>query len=155
MCLVTSQRKPYIAPIDIPVVKVLKVKTVFCNERLEFSTVFRNVPVSLNAVLRAQGSWVNDFDKDRITQHLGKGLIHAYTQRRFAPYDGFQTEPFSITHISAYIPRGTKFFISNDHQTIGAEELYILNHMAPRTFGLTDEQIYDIIALAIWNRKNQ
>lgn len=36
-----------------------------------------------------------------------------------------------------------------------AEELYILNHMAPRAFGLTDQQVYDIIALAIWNRKNQ
>lgn len=107
------------------------------------------------AVLRAQGSWVNDFDKDRITQRLSKGLIHAYTQRRFAPYDGFQTEPFSISHVSAYIPRGTKFFVSDDHQTIGAEELYILNHMAPRAFGLTDQQVYDIIALAIWNRKNQ
>lgn len=37
----------------------------------------------------------------------------------------------------------------------GAEELYILNCMAPRAFGLTDQQVYDIIALAIWNRKNQ
>lgn len=36
-----------------------------------------------------------------------------------------------------------------------AEELYILNHMAPRAFGLTDQQVYDIIALAIWDRKNQ
>lgn len=49
----------------------------------------------------------------------------------------------------------TKFFASDDHQTIGAEELYILNHMAPRAFGLTDQQVYDIIALAIWNRKTQ
>ena len=94
MCLITSQREPYIAPIDIPVVKVLKV-----NKSIEFSTVF--------------------------------------------------------SYVSAYIPRGTKFFISDDHQTIGAEELYILNHMAPRAFGLTDQQVYDIIALAIWNRKNQ
>lgn len=150
MCLITSQREPYIAPIDIPVVKVLKV-----NKSIEFSTVFRNVPVSLNAVLRAQGSWVNDFNKDRITQRLSKGLIHAYTHCRFAPYDGYSTEPFNISYVSAYIPRGTKFFVSDDHQTIGAEELYILNHMAPRAFGLTDQQVYDIIALAIWNRKNQ
>lgn len=150
MCLVTSQREPYIATIDIPVVKMLKV-----NKSIEFSTVFRNVPVSLNAVLRAQGSWVNDFDKDRITQRLSKGLIHAYTHCRFAPYDGYSTEPFNISYVSAYIPRGTKFFVSDDHQTIGAEELYILNHMAPRAFGLTDQQVYDIIALAIWNRKNQ
>lgn len=147
MCLVTSQREPYIAPIDIPVVKVLTV-----NGSLEYSTVFRNVPVSLNAVLRAQGSWVNDFNKDRITQRLGKGLIHAYTHCRFAPYEGYSTKPFNISHISAYIPRGTKFFVSDDHQTIGAEKLYILNHMAPRAFGLTDQQVYDIIALAIWSR---
>ena len=150
MCLVTSQREPYMAPFDIPVVKGLKV-----NKSIEFSTVFRNVPVSLNAVLRAQGSWVNDFDKDRITQRLSKGLIHAYTHCRFVPYDGYSTEPFNISYVSAYIPRGTKFFVSDDHQTIGAEELYILNHMAPRAFGLTDQQVYDIIALAIWNRKNQ
>ena len=109
----------------------------------------------IDAVLHAQGSWVNDFNKDRITQFLGKGLIHAYTHCRFAPYDGYSTEPFNISHVSAYIPRGTKFFVSDDHQTIGAEELYILNHMAPRAFGLTDQQVYDIIALAIWNRKNQ
>ena len=70
-------------------------------------------------------------------------------------YDGYSTEPFNISYVSAYIPRGTKFFVSDDHQTIGAEELYILNHMAPRAFGLTDQQVYNIIALAIWNRKNQ
>lgn len=150
MCLVTSQREPYISPIDIPVVKVIKV-----NKSIEFSTVFRNVPVSLNAVLRAQGSWVNDFNKDRITQRLSKGLIHAYTHCRFAPYNSYSTEPFNISYVSAYIPRGTKFFVSDDYQTIGAEELYILNYMAPHAFGLTDQQIYDIIALAIWNRKNQ
>ncbi len=28
-------------------------------------------------------------------------------------------------------------------------------NIAPRAFGLTDQQVYDIIALAIWNRKNQ
>lgn len=58
-------------------------------------------------------------------------------------------------YIVGYTLSGTKFFVSDDHQTIGAEELYILNHMAPRAFGLTDQQVYDIIALAIWNRKNQ
>ena len=45
--------------------------------------------------------------------------------------------------------------VSLNEHTLSAEELYILNHMAPRAFGLTDQQVYDIIALAIWNQKNQ
>ena len=122
----------------------------------EYERVVRYVESILADEQKEQkNEWVNDFDKDRITQRLSKGLIHAYTHCRFAPYDGYSTEPFNISYVSAYIPRGTKFFVSDDHQTIGAEELYILNHMASRAFGLTDQQVYDIIALARWNRKNQ
>lgn len=98
MCLVTSQREPYIAPIDIQVVKVLKV-----NKSIEFSTVFRNVSVSLNAALRAQGSWVNDFDKDRITQRLGKGLItHIHTVVLHHTMVIQQSRLISVTSVRIY-----------------------------------------------------
>lgn len=103
--------------------------------------VQKNVSVSLNAALRAQGSWVNDFDKDRITQRLGKGLIHAYTQF------GYATRYVSDRDVAveACIPKGTKFFVSDDHEAIAAEKMFISSIRASLNSGLTDEQILKLI----------
>lgn len=137
MCLVTSQREPYIAPIDIPVVKVLKI-----NEYNGYDTVYTHTPVLLDQFLYAKGAWV--LDKDRITQNLHSGLVHAYTRLRFSPFDKYQIDMFNLVPVKAFIPKGTKFFISDDHETMAAEKMFISSKEASYDFGLTDKQIFNL-----------
>lgn len=138
MCLVTSQYEPYIAPIDIPVVKVLST-----SEYGTLETVYTHTPVLPNKLLYAKGSWV--IDKDRLTQNLGSGLIHAYIRRCYARFCDSQIMIFNLKFVEAYIPKGTKFFISVDHETIAAEKLYISSNVASNESGLADDKLFKLI----------
>lgn len=131
MCLVTSQLEPYIALWDIPVVKM-----VVCAYK-QFETMYRRTPVLLDQFLYAEGKYV--LNKDNITQNLGPGLIHAYTRFCYASYY-LQLRSDRIA-LKAYIPKGTRFFVSDDHETIAADKIFISSDKVTRDYGLTEEQI--------------
>lgn len=144
MCLVTSQLEPYVAPVDIPVVKVLSViEHGAFKGTLE--TVYTHTHVLLDEFLYAKGSWVDKINKDHLTQNLDSGLIHAYIRRCFAPFDDSQIKIFNLKFVNAYIPKGTKFFISVDHETIAAEKLYISSNVASDKSGLADDKLFKLI----------
>lgn len=132
MCLMTSQSELYIAIEDIHVVKMLRQDSVLV-------TKYRRTPVRLNECLYAEGEY--KLDKDCITQSLGEGLIHAFTQF------GYATRYVSDRDIAveACIPKGTKFFLSDDHEAIAAEKMFISRIRASFSSGLTDEQILKLI----------
>lgn len=132
MCLVTSQSEPYIATEDIRVVKMLRQDSVLV-------TKYRRTPVQLDECLYAEGEY--KLDKDCITQNLGEGLIHAFTQFSYATrYVSDRDVAFE-----AYIPKGTKFFVSVDHEAIAAEKMFISSIRASFNSGLTEEQILKLI----------
>lgn len=43
--------------------------------------------------------------------------------------------------VEAYIPKGTKFFVSDDHEDMAAEKMFISSMRASFNSGLTEEQI--------------
>ena len=133
MCLVTSQREPYIAPIDIPVVKVLLREDCYL-------TCFRRTVVKLNHILQPYKDYKRFVDRDQLKQRLGCGLIHAYlsTKCMIAEWSG-------VCLFKAYIPKGTEFFVSDDYKTIAATKLYITSQLATKDFGLKYRELCKII----------
>lgn len=140
MCLVTSQREPYIAPIDIPVVKVLLKEDCYL-------TYFRRVIVKLNHILQPYEDYKCFVDRDQLKQRLERGLIHAYLSTKCTMYgkDIRAAEWSGVCLFKAYIPKGTEFFVSDDYKTIAATKLYITNQYATRNFGLKYKELYKII----------
>lgn len=140
MCLVTSQLEPYIAPIDIPVVKVLLREGCYL-------TYFRRTVVKLNHILQPCEDYKRFVDRDKLKQMLGRGLIHAYLSAKCTIYgeDIRAAERSGIYLFKAYIPKGTEFFVSDDYKTIAATKLYITNQYAIRDFELKYRELYKII----------
>lgn len=134
MCLITSQRAPYVAIEDIPVVKVLRIYGNMCE------TKYTHTPVRLNEFLCAKGTYVTD--KDCITQSLGSGLIHAYFRLSRAQRYDTSRDTYIV---EARIVKGTKFFVSDDHETIAAEKMFISSIQASPGSGLTEEQVLKLI----------
>ena len=136
MCLITSQYEPYIAQKDIPVVKALEIDGV--NIWNNYRTPYTKTPVMLDNMLCADGKY--HYDNSCEKHQLGEGLIHAY---RAMPVMEFAC--IGLIHVRAYIPKGTKFFVSDDFTTIGAEKLYILGGRASYEDGLTMQELVEII----------
>lgn len=132
MCLTTSQLEPYIAIEDIRVVKMLRRDSVLV-------TKYRRTPVHLDEYLYAEGKY--ELDKDCITQSLGEGLIHAFTNYSYAT----RYTSYNDVAVEAVITRGTKFFVSDDHETIAAEKMFISGLQASSNSGLTKEQVLELI----------
>lgn len=140
MCLVTSQLEPYIAPIDIPVVKVLLREGCYL-------TYFRRTVVKLNRILQPYEDYKRFVDRDQLKQRLGRGLIHAYLSAKYTIYgeDIRAAEWSGVCLFKAYIPKGTEFFVSDDYKTIAATKLYITSQWATKDFGLKYRELYKII----------
>lgn len=137
MCLITSQREPYVAPWDIPVVKVLRIY----ESGVRYKTMYMHTPVSLDQFLCAKGKYV--LDKDHIRQILGIGLIHAYTRPNHSL--GCYVDDDHIKEVDAYIPKGTKFLVSDDLETIAAEKMFISSNEASYYSGITYNQVIELI----------
>ena len=137
MCLITSQRESYIAPWDIPVVKVLRIY----EPGVRYKTMYMHIPVSLDQFLCAKGKCV--LDKDHVKQILGPGLIHAYTRPDHSL--GCYVDNDHIKEVDAYIPKGTKFFVSDDWETIAAEKMFISSDEASYYSGITYDQVAELI----------
>ena len=101
------------------------------------SAMYRRIPVLLDQFLYAEGKYV--LNKDNITQDLGPGLIHAYTRFCYASYY-LQLRSDRIA-LKAYIPKGTRFFVSDDHETIAADKIFISSDKVTCDYGLTEEQV--------------
>lgn len=136
MCLVTSQREPYIAPWDIPVVKTLQI----C-EPGRYETPHMHTPILLDQFLCAKGKYV--LNKDHIRQVLGPGLIHAYTRPDHSLNCYINDD--HVKDVDAYIPKGTKFFVSDDWETIAAEKMFISSGEALYYSGITYDQVAELI----------
>ena len=110
MCLITSIKKPFIAKKDIVVYKRL-VKGYYDN----YVTPHQETFVTLNSVLHAKGKHeISNADK----QEIRSGFVHAYLSK-----NKYLSSRYIL--FKSIIPKGTKFYISDDLAEVCAKEMFI------------------------------
>lgn len=70
-------------------------------------------------------------------------MNHAYTRPDHSL--NCYVENDSIKEVDAYIPKGTKFFVSDDWETIAAEKMFISSNETSYYSGLTYQQVSELI----------
>lgn len=115
MCLLTFQKKPFIAQEDIPVIKYLDYDS---NNEIYYTPYLREV-IHLNNLYKG-----NYNIPPRISPYLTEvrdGFIHSITKNMQIQY--FYN--YNLVKCLAYIPKGTEFFINAEMDEVASRKLFI------------------------------
>ena len=137
MCLYTKNLKPYVAKEDIKVYKILK------KTNGEYITPYQNTKVSLGSVMNPYTEIeYRDayYGYDNCTLRIKGGCIHAVTSTIAYDKDIVKDVDNYIV-VEAYIPKGVKFYFSDDFVEVAAKELYITDNIVDNYSKLSDEEI--------------
>ena len=120
MCLKSNRLIPYIAEKDIKVFKAI------VKKGDGFVTSFWNYPVKLGEMLIPSETHIYDKMECNNNNHqtyvsIQDGYIHAYFDKRCF----YLTPFFDSLFVESFIPKGTRYYIDMDLDTICAEKLFI------------------------------
>lgn len=135
MCLVSKSNEPLIAVHDIHCYKALKKLYSPTFNRDEFFSPFQHSRYYLNAVnyasLHTSNFDVIEHPTGEKFYYIREGFLHCFTDKGISSLndDDYNfTSPFSnLSLFECYIPKGSKYFISEDGKEICSNKLYVTN----------------------------